>query len=155
MPFEVSQWPYKPDPRKPDFNLVGWNFGQVPPWKWVISTTAATGIYSAFNAGVIYQATPPLLPQDQLFTPIVGLGNDLIGTLSIKGTIEPQGSPSHTISIGIGFDVLGLPVYGGGVLLTYPTAIQVHSGFAMAVDFPSDGTIPNDMKITPAIWSAE
>jgi len=155
MPFEVSQWPYSPDPRKPDFNQPGWDFGQVGPWKWIVSTDNATGIYEQFNDGVIFEAVDPSLPEDTLFLPIVDLGNDLEGFLSIKGLQEPLGAPPFTKSFGIRFDVLALTVYGGGFNLLYPVAIQVHGPFNMAVDNPSAGTIPEPMFITPAIWSLE
>ena len=155
MPYAVAQWPYSPDPRPPDFNQPGWDFGQVGPWRWRVQTEDATGIYVAFNDGVVFEAVDPSLPEDTLFLPLADLGNDLEGFLSIKGFEEPFGSPPFTKSFGIRFDVLGLTVFGGGFNLLYPKAIQVHGPFDMAEDNPSDGTIPEPMTITPVKWNAE
>ena len=52
MPFAVSQWPNSPDPRTNTFNQTGWNFGQVPPFTWILSTTGATGLLAIFNSGI-------------------------------------------------------------------------------------------------------
>lgn len=55
MPFAVKKWPDECDPRTPCFCLKGYAFGAVPPYKFLVSTTNATGYWSILNTGVIVE----------------------------------------------------------------------------------------------------
>jgi hypothetical protein len=155
MPYAVSQWPYWPDPRQADWNFLGWDFGQVPPWKWRIDTSGATGIYAQFNDGVLMEPTG-FLPEDTRWDNQHVLIGAITVILSIKGADPPVGiPPGITKSIGILMHIGPVRVYGGGLELLWPTAIAVQSPIPMVPVAPSAGTIPNPMSLTPVKWNVD
>jgi len=155
MPFAVSQWPNSPDPRPPDFAIDGWNFGQVPPFSWKMSTTGATGIYAFFNAGITLRNVFSS-PSISFYDPVIPPPNFVVTTLVISGFQTPQaGPPLHTIAFG--FDILVETAlnFRGDLLLLFPTAIAIQGPIPLVEIQPSDGTIPNPMELQPLIWDAE
>lgn len=152
MPFAVSQWPYSPDPRTAQFDQTGWDFGQVPPWSWIISTTAATGPFDIFNSGVVVKPFAALATET-LFRQVDVLPEDITVRLSSQGFIVPFGMPpgiTKTLKI-----TIAQPEFTeaeGQIDLTFPTAIAVQGPIVMTVLPPPIGTIPNPMVLTPAKW---
>ncbi len=154
MPFAVTQWANEPDPRKPDFNLFGWDHGQLPPFRWLMTTTNATGIWAIFNDGVLVEATNEL-PEDTVFENVDTLSDSITVLMSSKGTQLPVGPGAGiTKSIGIILREGGVDRWSGGNEKLYPTAIAVWSGIVLAEDSPSDGDVPDPMTITPVKWNA-
>jgi len=155
MPFAVSQWPYSPDPRLSTFNHTGWNFGQVPPWKWIIKTTGATGDVSIFNAGVLVEPTSQT-PDDTVFVNVAHLPHGLTVELNSNGTQEPVGPPpGFTKALRIQIRQHLSLIWGGSLDQLYPIAIAVQSPFPMTLLGMNNGTIPNPMTTTPAKWDVE
>lgn len=153
MPFGVTQWPKEPDPREPDFDLYGWDVGQLGPWSWILSTTNAPGMWAIFNAGVLMQPTI-ISPIDTRFDNADTLPDDITAILSLKGQQLPVGpAPGITKSFGIILLESLVDRWSGGQEFLYPTAIAVRSGFVMSADSPSSGTLPDPMTITPAKWN--
>lgn len=154
MPFAVSQWPYSPDPRGPAYIVQGWDFGQLPSWKWDLGTTGATGDLAVFNAGVRFHNVSNT-PQFGDFDPDVVLEHDLEVLFEIQTNQIPQGSPPPwTVRILIQISRGVTPLYSVLFPQLFPTAIQVQGPFAMTEIDTSSGTIPNPMTITPAKWDA-
>ena len=153
MAFAVTQWPKSPDPRAPDFNLYGFNVGQLPPWTWILSTTNATGIWSIFNAGVVMRPTIEL-PEDTRFDNVDTLPDDITVIVSSKGQQLPVG-PGAGITKSIGIILLEGLVdrWSGGKEWLYPDAIRVFGGIDMAEDSPSAGDVPDPMALTPSKWN--
>lgn len=155
MPFAVSQWPYSPDPRQSWFNKTGWNHSQVPPWKWILSTTGATGDVAIFNGGVLVEATS--MDSDlTVFENIATLPFLLTVELNSAGTQEPVGGPpgfTKSQRIQIRQDLV--LIYGGTLDQLYPVAIAVQSPFDMTELGPNNGSIDNPMIATPAKWNVE
>ncbi len=153
MPFAVSQWPYTPDPRTAQFDQMGWDYGQVPPWAWILSTTGATGPFAVFNNGVIVKPFAAGV-DDTLFRQVVTLPDDITVRLTSKGFNPPLGGPGGTskrLSVRI-----AQPEFqeASGVLnKNYPTAIAEQGPMTIVVDDPPIGTFPNPMAITPAKWN--
>ncbi len=155
MPFRVSQWPYSPDPRTAQFDNPGWDYGQVPPWAWVIDTSDATGLAAVFNDGVLVKPTT-VLPGQVTFENVDVLPDDV--TVEMKHTTfqEPVGPPPlATVFITVIIRQLGLPEFSGVIGLLYPTAIAVQGPVPMQKVGAGVGTMPNGTETTPAIWNAE
>lgn len=153
MPFAVSQWPYSPDPRGASFDLPGWAFGQVPPWAWVLSTTDATGCYTNYNDGVILKPTSQV-PGVTVFENVDVQPDGGGARLTLTGTQEPTGPPPGiTKTMFLEVLAFGFQAWTSTLTLLYPTAIQEHGPFVMVNTGTPCGTLPNPMKITPAIWN--
>ena len=154
MPFAVTQWALNPDPRPVDYITFGWDFGQMSPWKWVVSTTDATGELAVFNDGILCH-NDLNSPSFGSFVPDVVIPHDIAIVFTITGTQLPAGGPP-TFTIEIQLDVFHLTafLYQGRLRATYPTAIQIQSPIVMVELDPVFGTIPNPMQITPVKWNA-
>lgn len=154
MAFAVSQWPYTPDPRTAQFDNLGWDFGQVPPWQWVLSTTGATGVYAPFNAGVMLEPFA-VLAIETVWRQVIALPDNMSVRLSSLSTLPPAGGPplvSKTLNIKI--QEFGFTKAEGTITALFPTVLAVQTPFNMGVSQPPVGTIPNPMKLTPAKWNA-
>jgi len=155
MPFAVSQWPYSPDPRTPAFNILGWDFGQVPPFSWIMSTTGATGFFSVFNDGVTLRNSF-VLPNVGTYDPVDPLGNDLTLIMNIIGSNTPTPVPPiFTIDIQIDVFQITATVLSGRLLLLFPLAIAVQPPMTMIVAAPPGNDFPNPAILTPAKWDTE
>lgn len=154
MPFAVKQWADSPDPRLPDFNLYGWDVGQLPPFRWLLETTNATGIWTIFNAGVLVEAELPALPEDTVFVNVDVLPDAITVLMSSKGTQLPVGPFGITKSVGVILREGGVDRWSGGNEQVYPTAIAVWNLPILAEDSPSVGTVPDPFKLTPVKWNA-
>ncbi len=153
MPFAVSQWPYSPDPRTSDFNIFGWDFGQVPSWQWTVSTTGALWPYLALNDGVAVVATS--FGRAFCFYNLVDtLPDNVVLVLTQVGTEALAGSsPPRTMSMDILTFGSTTPTSTGAIARTFPTAIQEHGPFTM-VSSPIPATwFPNPLTIEPRKWN--
>ncbi len=154
MPFAVTQWALSPDPRPADYIVFGWDFGQMSPWQWILSTTGATGDLAVFNAGVLC-VNIGNGPGFGDFAPVDPLPTGLALIFFITGTQLPAGGPpTFTNHINLQLFDVTLLLYDGDLRQTYPTAIQVQTPIIMNEFDTSRGTLPNPMKITPAKWNA-
>lgn len=152
MPFGVSQWPYSPDPRQPDFGIYGLNFGQVPAWAWTLSTTNATGLAAVFNAGVIVKPVTILAGQT-VFENVDDLGDLVTCSVKFSGFLEPFGpSFDETFIVTPIIRQDGDPEFSGLKGWLYPDGIRVFDGIDMTKVGIGTGTMPDPMKITPEIW---
>lgn len=152
MSFRVSKWPYSPDPRPPDYAITGFDFGEVPPWRWVAKTTGALPPYEALNDGVtwendVFDATFALyLPVN----PIAGVTDPLLGHF---GTQEPV--DGHTVEWLLSFFTTGADAATIGELdELYPVAIAERSFTMVNVNAPPP-YFPNPLVLTPHLWNAE
>ena len=154
MPYAVSQWPYSPDPRAPDFALYGWDVGQVPPFRWTIKTTNALAPFEIFNTGVVVEATT-IAPDDTTWTNVDSLPAGVTCFVRIKGTQEPvSGPPDFTILLEIELaDNVG-PADDGFASMEYPTAIAVHTVPTVGLPSGPDIRLPDPVTITPRKWNA-
>ena len=154
MPFRVTQWPYSPDPRPPSFNVIGWDFGQVPPYKWHVSAVGANGPWVDLVEGwtvdpTVVTASPGDYQGDG---PASG---GLDAQLIIEGF---QGEDiiivGHSIAMILIVNSPGQPQGFGSVQLTFPTAIQKHSFDSFEIGGSPSDFLPNPPTITPLLWSA-
>lgn len=154
MAFEVTQWPKNPDPRLPDFNLFGFDAGMVPPWRFLLETTGATGDVSIYNAGVVIEAKTTAAASTR-YEDLGGLPQDQLCELQSDGTQLPVGGPpgiTKTLTVILRQDFL--EIWKGTIKLLYPTAIRVFGGFNMVLVGANNGTVPNPMTCTPLKWNA-
>ena len=155
MPFAVSQWPNSPDPRTSEFNRTGWNFGQVPPFTWILSTTGATGLLAIFNAGVPLRNTFNN-ETSGTYQEINVLPGGLTVIMNILGTQEPNPIPiPHTINIQFTVFQITATLADGVLRLLYPTAILVQGPIPVTDTSPPGSSWPNPAEITPAKWDVE
>jgi len=152
VPFAVTNWPYSLDPRPASFGGVGWGFGAVPPWAWIMSTTNATGPWTSLNDGILVKT----LTDDFTVTEWNGLngGGTVLASVTKTGT-QPPTSPTNSlrivprvVTIPPGRNSLSL------VVLSYPFAVAVFGGFVM-IDLGTglpDVDLPDPVQIVPAIW---
>ncbi len=153
MPFAVRQWPVAPDPRSPLFSFAGWNWGQVLPIQWILSSVGALSPWTWLNDGIVLAITA----DDGLDTRWTGFSppvDNVTVTLDKFGTEAPAGAPPFTIEWKILMVRVPplLDVFGGEKLL-FPDAIRTFGPWAA---FDSGGPvteIPNGLDITPAKWN--
>lgn len=152
MPYAVSQWPYSPDPRGPDFGLIGFDFGQVPPWKWLMESTGALSPYDPLNDGMVWE--PAFFAPDSMqFAPVVPLIGVDDQVLEFFGSQDPVGAPpGTTMFMQVRFELTGPLQQSGSRILLYPTAIAVQGPFNMMNQGLPSVLIPNPITITPLVW---
>ncbi len=154
MPFEVTQWGYSPDPRPPDYALLGYDFGQLPPWRWLMKTTDADFPYMALNDGVLWESSS-FLPNFGAWLPLVPIPDVLEPLLFNNGTQEIVALPTpNTITFNCSFFNFFSPFRSSGVIrLVYPDALRVWS-FTMSGSGTGGPFFPNPLTITPHKWNA-
>ncbi len=155
MPFGVTQWGYSPDPRPPSFCTQGWNFGQIPPWRWFMKTTGAESPYEALNTGVLWTLNESIG---------FGLGFAYYKpVVPIPGVDDPDLHVFTTDFAGFGqtvawFCSFFLPPHPdeavGTIAEFFPIAIAERS-FAMVTGGTGGGLIPNPLVISPRKWNFE
>lgn len=155
MPFRVRQWPVSPDPRSSIFTFVGWNWGQVVSWRWVMSSTEATGIYSFLNDGIVLDQNG-FDDTNALWQRQGDLVDPSVYTLAKGGFDPPIGGTPHTIELRVNI-APELPVNPsiGGLDFLYPNAIRVFGPFDMTILGVPNADIPNGVTLTPVIWDFE
>ncbi len=155
MPFAVTQWGYSPDPREPDFGLIGFNFGQIPPWRWVSKTTFADAPFTALNDDFLWEADT-FTSSFVLYKPTVPIPGIFFQNLQFSGTALPQGGPpTFTTSWLCSFrNFFPPPISEGTLKETYEDAIGVRS-FAMSGMGTGGPLFPNPLVFTPQKWNAD
>ncbi len=152
MPFGVTQWGYSPDPRQVDYALLGFNFGQLPPWRWSMKTTDALPPYEILNDGLIWQRVAHS-NDDAAFAPIVATPGITGASLSLRGTEFPSGGV--TMEWYCGFFMTGDPFQTEGFINElYPVALTTRA-FTMLNGGPPPVLIPNPLVITPHKWNED
>ena len=153
MPYGVSQWPYSPDPRPPDFCIAGFDFGKVPPWRWQLRTKKALSPYDVFNGdGVTVEATSHAVDTAE-WENVLSLPGGVTCLVRITGTQEPQGGPPFTILLYIELnDGIG-PKTSGVASYTYPDAISVLTVPLLGFDTGPDSRTPEPFTIKPRKWN--
>lgn len=155
MPFAVRQWPVQPDPRGSLYSFVGWDWGQVVSFRWIMSSTNATGDYSFLNDGIVlssfsddgsltsWRSTDTPFPVTEVRVGKIGLD-------------PPAGVPP--VSIAWSFDILSpsIPRFvNGEQQYLFPKAIRTFGPWA-AIDTSGPVLeIPDGVTITPARWDFE
>jgi len=154
MAYGVSQWPYSPDPRGPDFAIKGWDFGQVPPYRWTVKTTDALYPYDIFNQGVRIEPWYDS-PSLSLYRPVDTLPLGITCEMSIFGSQIPiGGGAGTTIQIFLVIGAAGVDPVNGVIRMLWPTAIKKHGPIDMtSMGLPSE-EFPNPATITPRKWNA-
>ncbi len=153
MPFAVTQWGYSPDPRGPAFAQDGWDFGQVPPWLWVMSSTNATGIYSFLNDGIVIDLflDTPGSTLWRIFNPTIDVTRINLAKLGFEVPVS-----GGTVSIAWSFDITSVSpprVVTGEQQYLFPKAIRKFGPWD-AVDVMGPVLeIPDGITITPAKWN--
>jgi len=155
MPFAVRQWPVAPDPRGPLFAFEGWDFGQVPPWKWVVSSFDATNLWAFLNDGFVLPSTFDDGVTSTWFANVPDPGPTGV-VLTKFGQPAPTGSPPRTIQLTLSVLRPGPVLIGQGILLhVFPKAIQVFGPVEMLLAGLPIDDVPNPVTITPAKWDFE
>lgn len=143
MPLTVRAWPDSTDPRGSHFSLLGYSFGQVPPNKFLLTTTGALEPYDQFNTGVLIVATddtPPTTTYDD-----GGFDTILLKT----GQPEPIGVPiPWTVRLLLAIQVPPEPLYLGQIDLAFPAAIRTYSIPMVSTGGPPNH-LPNPILLTP------
>lgn len=152
MAFAVRQWPDAPDPRSSHFSFAGWDWGKVPPFQFVLTSTNATGIYAWLNDGLVLANTfdDGLSTQWSAIVP----GFDFtLAVLSKVGTESPAGAPTRTITFTL--IIIGqAPVLDAtaGENLTFPDAIRVFGPWVLSNTGGPIAEVPDGITLTPAKW---
>ena len=151
MPYGVTQWGYSPDPRTVAFALVGFNFGQLPPWRWVMKTTDARFPYQSLNDGVTWERSSNT-DDEAAYIPVTPIPNVNGAFMSFRGVEVPSGGV--TIEWFCGFFMTGDPFQTEGFLFElFPDALQTRS-FQMIGGDIGGRWIPEPLVITPHKWNA-
>lgn len=152
MPYAVRKAPASNDPRSWAFLWMGWQYGQVPPYKWRLSTTGALAPFEALNAGIVL---PVATYSDHEYLATGTLSGSLNPTyaLEIFTADEPQPFPSDwTVRFTFTAVADGINEQAGELKQLWPVAIAQRS-IDDVLPVPS-GTryIPNPLIITPVRW---
>lgn len=152
MGFAVRQWPEAPDPRTALFSFAGWNWGQVVSFRWIVSTTEATGAWAFLNDGFVVE----LVSDDGFDTQWEAVVPDSGGTtvtLSKFGTEIPIGGPPFSLEWLWTIDVPSTVEQGRShEFLLFPDAIRVYGPLEMLDSGSPIPDLPNGITITPARW---
>jgi len=155
MPFAVRQWPSSPDPRSSFYSYEGWNWGQVVSFRWVVSTTDATGAWAFLNSGFVVSS----ISDDGIDTQWSAVLPDSGGTsvtLSKFGHAPPVGVPPFTIEWQLTVDVPSTGEQGRAFLNElWPDAILARGPLVMLDSGSPIADLPNPVTFTPAIWNFE
>ena len=152
MAFGVSQWGYSPDPRGPDYALTGFDFGQLPPWRWMMTTTGALAPYEILNTGLVWQRNANDV-KSASFVPIVPTPGITDAFLSLRGTALPSGG--ITMEWFCSFFTTGHPSATEGFINElYPLALKTRSFTMLNTGLPPP-LIPNPLVITPRKWNLD
>jgi len=149
MPLTVTAWPYSPDPRDASFSIIGYGFGQVPPFKFLISTTGALPPFDDLNDGILLTLTdenPPLT----VYSSLAVAGNQV----TKAGFKDPQGVPLHTVEWTLQLARAPGTQYVGDLQQVFPNAIQKFSIPVVAIVGPI-GLIPNPVAFLPRSFDFE
>lgn len=155
MPYAVSQWPYSPDPRPNAFGITGFDFGQVPPWRWLMQTTGALAPYDPLNTGMVWENAFHTVDslQYEPVVPLIGVDDQV---LEFYGQQEPSGGGAGTtMFMQIRFELTGPLQQSGSRLLLYPKALQVNGPFNMLNQGLPSVLMPNPLTITPVRYDFE
>jgi hypothetical protein len=153
MPFAVSQWPYSPDPRTAEYALTGFDFGQIPPWRWFMQTTDALDPYGILNTGLVWERTAHTIAS-ATFAPIVPTPGITDPVLTFFGTLLPSGGV--TMEFFCSFFITGAdPATAGFINALYPLAIAERSFTMVNQTLPPPSFIPNPLVITPRLWDLD
>lgn len=144
MPFGVTAWPYFPDPRHPDFSLTGYAFGQVPPNKFIASTTGALSPYLDLNEGVLLEVD----------LDIEGLTRYSFEVFTYRltkfGFKEPIPDPTpHTVQLTFVANRGTLTQHTGDRFDPWPDAIRPFA-ITMVPDEGVPQSLPNPVVFSPA-----
>lgn len=153
MAYAVTQWPYSPDPRLPDFDLIGWDFGQVPPWAWRLHTTNATGLAEPFNGDGVIVKPFTILPQQVSFSNVDELPALVTVTTNHSGFPEPVVPGPNTMFLSVIVWQDDEPEFSASFGLLYPTAIVERNWPVMLKVGIGVGTMPDPLVMTPAKWN--
>lgn len=142
-PLTVRAWPDSTDPRGGLFSVVGYDYGQVPPNQFLLTTTGATGAYVIFNDGVLVTAV------DFGDTATQYTSAAMNAILLKDGSEEPIGPPPlFTVSMQLNVQIIGEALYIGTTKDEFPTAIRTWS-IDMVKQGAGDSDIPNPILMTP------
>ncbi len=149
MPLTVTAWPYSPDPRLPSFSLRGYAFGQVPPWKFLATTTGATDPWTDLN-------DPGVLLTQKSDVGDITVYDEPTGRYLIEktGFEFVQSGPDHTVKFVLIAQDQPNGDYEGTDFQVFPDAIRIWTVGMSPIGQPS-GLIPNPVIITPRKWDFE
>lgn len=155
MAFEVTKWGYSPDERTVGFGLIGFAFGALPPWQWLMSTTDAEPPYEILNSGVLWHPGPgdSIHPTDVRYsnvTPMPGVDGR---TFRFDGTEVPSGGVSMTFTCS--FFAPAHPDHTEGEITELFQNALAERSFNMIGGGTGAGLIPNPLVITPKKWNFE
>lgn len=142
-PLTVTAWPYYPDPRTPQFSIIGYAFGMVPPDRLLLTTVGATTPFDDLNVGVLLVLSaeaPPLTTYTS---------QDGAYRLEKTGFFPPAaGPPIHSVLLQVFLDRPPEPVYTGFIQQLHPPGIQAFDINADPPAPPPD-KVPNPITFTP------
>lgn len=152
MAFGVRKFPDSNDPRPANFCWRGWEFGALPAYRYILSTTGASGSFVLLNDGVLVLYGSEIDPvnywlrSDSPSLPFTS-------ALEISGYETLQTVPvDHTIRWHLVFSAGGQPTHDGSSYAVRPNAITGWPTVAVAPIGPGSNSIPNPVTITPAIY---
>lgn len=153
MPFAVSRWPNRFDPRSGQFAIVGWSATGVPPWKLRVITTGALSPYEMFNPpGVIIE--PSIVLAGETHWQYQGSATNFNVELIVYGFSESQPAPvAHTINWFLSIAGTPAPICEGSAFATLPDPILHWPALNL---FDATGPVvhfPNPVELIPTKWN--
>lgn len=131
---------------------MGFDYGQLPPWRWTITTTNALDPFTPFNSGVRVEADTVAI-DDTTWTNVDTLPDGVTCFVRIRGWQELQsGPPPFSILLEIELADNTGPADDGFASFAFPTAIAVHTVPLLGLPSGGDPRVPDPFKITPRKW---
>lgn len=128
---------------------MGYDFGQVPPFKYLISTSGALPPFDDLNTGVVI--TLDSVADNNLLKYV---DEDEAYVLNKSGTQDPDEVFNTTIDyVGV-FQRSGTELHAGQLRLLYPPAIMAFQ-ILITATFPPNNLLPNPVAFLPRKWNFE
>ncbi len=148
-PLTVTAWPVFPDPRLPQFSIIGYAFGMVPPDRVRLSSVGAIAPFDDLNSGVqliLSAEAPP--------TTTYTSGHGFYQLVKV-GFVPPNpGPPIHSVSLTLNLNRPGEPLYTGFILQLFPPGIQ-NFIITTVPPAPPPNKTPNPIAISPENFTAD
>ncbi len=142
-PLGVTAWPDSPDPRQPEFSIIGYGHGAVPPYKWLIVNPDALPPFDDFHDGVVLFFVSDTSPTTDYQS------TDTNNLLVKTGFADEQTGPPP-FSVRMKLDVIrpGNDPYTDTLELLFPYGIR-NWAFSMTRIGPGPDQLPGTTTIKP------
>lgn len=154
MPFGVTKYPRKCDPRNACFCIDGYAWGAVPPYRYEVFSLGATGEFFPLNAGVMIEFNNPsssgCVFLNTASSPLPAINFETAALANWQTVPDPDPTLEWRLTIR---DSLQQELKAT-LSARFPVAVNAPPDFFVVPNSTSQGTIPNRVQVLPRAWDA-